>query len=85
MKKIKPLQIWTPGNTKDATLLSVTLTGDNLKDSAFLSWQLIHEDSNCSLSHGTVSISGDEYLKWDGSNDFAFQFVADQIGVEIVK
>lgn len=84
MKQIQPIQIWSLGNIKDATLLLVTLTGDNLKDSAFLSWQLIHEGSNSSLSHGTVSISGEEYLNWDGSNSFAYLYVADQIGVKIL-
>lgn len=35
------------------------------------------------LSEGNSTMTGDDYLEWDGSNDAAYEFVASQINVVI--
>ena len=85
MKKIKPLQIWKPGVTGKASALSASITADNLRDSAFIAWQLLDDSQKITLAYGSESISGDDYLVWDGSNDYVFSFIASKIGVEIIE
>ena len=69
-------------NKPEADKLSVTIQGDNLSSQAQFNYTLLA--GNESLLCGSVTIEGEEYLTWDGNNDFPFEYVAGQIGVEII-
>jgi hypothetical protein len=36
------------------------------------------------LSDGNATMSGEDYDGWDGSNDYAFDYIAEQINVVII-
>ena len=40
--------------------------------------------SGQTLADGNVSLSGEDYDNWDGSNDYAFSYIATQINVVLL-
>jgi hypothetical protein len=36
------------------------------------------------LTNGNVAISGDAYDDWDGSNEYAYIYVANQLNIELI-
>lgn len=96
MKTIQPVQIWKDGVVKSATVLSAKIIIDDLLNSCTFYWQLQEESQIISneqstveipgevLSEGNSTIAGEDYQNWDGSNDSAYQLVADSISVTIV-
>ena len=93
MKQIQPVQIWKNGVSKQASVLSAILINDDLQSSATFYYQLKEADSQDadgntiqgqSLADGNVSMSGDSYLGWDGSNDAAYAFIASQLNLVII-
>jgi hypothetical protein len=36
------------------------------------------------LADGNVTMAGDDYDNWDGSNTYAFEYIAEQINVTIL-
>lgn len=94
MKQIEPIQIWKNGGTKTAEFLDARIINDDLKSSCTFYWQLTEANvqaneestiaSGAVLSEGNSYMSGEDYLNWDGSNDSAYEFVANQINVTIL-
>ena len=92
MKDIQPIQIWKYGVIKTASVLNATIINDNLSSSCTFYWQLKEADSVVDLqtiagevlADGNVTMSGDDYDNWDGSNDYAFEYIANQINVTII-
>jgi hypothetical protein len=94
MKQIEPIQIWHNGQLKQAEVLSARIINDDLATSSTFYWTLREADipgeenqpstPGQQLAEGNVTVSGQDYLDWDGSNDTAYEFVAEQINVEIV-
>ena len=92
MKDIQPIQIWKNGVIQTASVLNATIINDNLSSSCTFYWQLKEADSVVDeqtiagevLADGNVTMSGDDYENWDGSNDYAFEYIANQINVTII-
>ena len=92
MKDIQPIQIWKNGAIKTASVLNATIINDNLSSSCTFYWQLKEAESVVDeqpiaveiLADGNVTMSGDDYDNWDGSNDYAFVYIANQINVTII-
>ena len=92
MKDIQPIQIWKNGVIKTASVLNATIINDNLSSSCTFYWHLKEADSVVDeqtiagevLADGNVTMSGDDYDNWDGSNDYAFEYIANQINVTII-
>lgn len=92
MKQIQPIQIWTASGTKTAEFFDARIIADDLETNCTFYWNLnesqTDEEGNKQagpqLADGNVSLSGEQYLAWDGSNDAAYQYVAGQIGVTII-
>lgn len=94
MKNIDPIQIWKNGQNKTASVLEARIINDDLNSSCTFYWQLKEavvlgegdapSTGGASLSEGNCSMAGEDYLDWDGSNDAAYEFVANQINVIIV-
>ena len=99
MKDIQPIQIWKNGVIKTASVLNATIINDNLSSSCTFYWQLKEADVTPEatdetpepqpiagevLADGNVTMSGDDYDNWDGSNDYAFEYIANQINVTII-
>ena len=92
MKQIQPIQIWTASGTKTAEFFDARIIADDLETNCTFYWNLnassVSEDGSKQpaeqLADGNVSMSGEDYLAWDGSNAAAYQFVASSIGVVII-
>jgi hypothetical protein len=91
MKQIQPVQIWTSEGTKTAGFFDARIISDDLETSATFYWNLneasVDESNNSSvgqqLAEGNVSMAGEDYSSWDGSNLAAYEYVAGKIGVVI--
>lgn len=96
MKQIQPVQIWTASGTKSAEFFDARIIADDLETSCTFYWNLnagssVTDENGLEsnapgeqLAEGNCSMSGDDYLAWDGSNTAAYQYVANQIGVVII-
>jgi hypothetical protein len=92
MKNISPVSIWKNGQNKTASILDAIIINDNLSSSCTFYWMLKEADSvvdeqtvaGQTLADGNVTMSGDDYDNWDGSNDYAFEYIAEQINVTII-
>ena len=89
MVQIEPISIWSNGQTKQASELDARIINDDLKSSCTFYYQLkeesTEEQAGASLAQGNVTMDGERYQNWDGSNDYAFNFISDQINVTIVE
>jgi hypothetical protein len=83
MKQISPLQIWKNGQLLTASVLDATIIHDNLETTCTFYWT-IKEDKGQTLADGNVTMTGEDYEGWDGSNDYAFDYIASQINVTIL-
>jgi len=92
MKNISPVSIWKNGQSLTASILDAIIINDNLSSSCTFYWMLKEADSvvdeqsvaGQTLADGNVTMSGDDYDNWDGSNDYAFEYIAEQINVTII-
>lgn len=88
MKNISPIQIWVNGQNKTASILDARIINDDLASSCTFYWELkeasTEENAGQQLANGNVSMSGDDYLNWDGTNDSAYSYIASQINVQIL-
>jgi hypothetical protein len=37
-----------------------------------------------SVAEGNISLSGEDYLSWDGSNDYAFTYIAEKLNLTLL-
>lgn len=99
MKSINPIQIQKNGQLKTATILDAIIIKDDLSTFCKLYWELRADNvlvppkeetdeptyiNGEVISNGNFVIAGAEYVNWDGSNDVAYQKVAESIGVNII-
>ena len=92
MKQIQPVSIWKNGTTKTASILDAYIINDNLQSSCTFYWMLKEADTVVDeqtvagqvLADGNVTMSGEDYDNWDGNNDLAFEYIAEQINVTIL-
>ena len=92
MKEIKPIQIWNNGELKTASILDAYIVNDNLKTSCNFYWMLKEADVIVDeqtiqgevLANGYITLSSEDYDNWDGSNDYAFNYIANKINVIIL-
>jgi hypothetical protein len=89
MKNISPVSIWKNGQNKTASILDAIIINDNLSSSCTFYWILKEADQQEQagqvLADGNVTMSGEDYDNWDGSNDYAFEYIAEQINVVIIS
>lgn len=89
MKPIEPIQIWKNGESQEANLLVAYIINDNLESSCTFYYQLCSsgEQPNTigqSLAEGNVSMSGEDYLAWDGDNNYAYTYIAEQLNLTLI-
>jgi hypothetical protein len=85
MKQIKPIQIWKNGQQLTASVLDAIIINDNLSTSCTFYWMLKEEgEAGQTLADGNATMTGEDYDNWDGSNDYAFSYIAEQINVTIL-
>jgi hypothetical protein len=90
MKTIQPVTVWYNGQEKQATILSVVASSDNLISSANFSYQLLaiinpelpYIDNSVLLNSGGLYMTGEAYQNWQ-TNDYAYDWVASQLNLVI--
>ena len=96
-KQIQPVSIWTASGVKSAEVFSAIIINDNMSSSATFYYELKAADVTTQdgegndvvtpgavLQNGNCSMGGADYDAWDDSNDAAYDFIADSIGVTLV-
>lgn len=99
MRNITPVQIWSNGQSKNASVLDARIINDDLKSSCTFYYELKEADtivppveeggssttiSGNRLADGNVSMNSNDYLTWDGSNETAYTFIANQLNLTLV-
>jgi hypothetical protein len=68
MRNIQPLDIWSNGDTKTATMFSLYISYDDLSTQAALIYKLFDIDG-VGIYEGQVLFTGQEYIDWGSSGD----------------
>jgi hypothetical protein len=93
MKKIEPVTIWKGGESQEANLLNAYIINDNLQSSCSFYYSLNASGEGTEemplvvgalLADGNITMSGEEYLAWDGDNDYAYTYIAEKLNLIIV-
>lgn len=93
MKSIEPLSIWKNGESQEANLLNAYIINDNLTTACTFYYQLFSSGEGTeamplvigqTLAEGNITMSGDDYLAWDGDNDYAFTYIAEKLNLTII-
>jgi len=93
MKKIEAVQIWKNGKQLEASLLNATIVNDNLESYCTFYYQLLTGGDGTeampisvgqSVAEGNISLDGENYLSWDGSNDYAFTYIAEKLNLTLI-
>jgi len=89
MKPIQPITIWKNGESQEANLLNAYIINDNLESSCTFYYQLCssgEQPDTIGQSHaeGNVVMSGEDYLAWDGDNNYAFTYIAEKLNLTIL-
>jgi hypothetical protein len=93
MKKIEAVTIWKNGESQEANLLSAYIINDNLESSCSFYYSLNASGEGTEemplvvgaiLADGGITMSGEDYLAWDGTNQSAYTYIADKLNLIIV-
>jgi hypothetical protein len=87
MKNISPVTIWKNGAQLTASVLDAIIINDNLSTSCTFYWMLkedLDDEVGQTLADGNATMTGEDYDNWDGTNDYAFEYIATQINVTIL-
>ena len=93
MKQIEPVTIWKNGESQEANLLNAYIINDNLESSCTFYYFLCSSGEGTealplvigqTLAEGNVTMSGDDYLNWDDSNNAAYAYIAEKLNLTII-
>ena len=93
MKQIEPIGIWKNGESQEANLLNAVIINDNLATSCSFYYQLCASGEGTeayplvicqTLAEGNVTMDGENYLAWDGTNDYAFSYIATKLNLTLL-
>ena len=93
MKSIEPISIWKNGESFEANLLNAYIINDNLESSCSFYYQLCSSGERTeamplvigqTLADGNVTMSGEDYINWDDSNDAAYAYIAEKLNLTII-
>ena len=93
MKQIEKIQVWKNGEQLEASFLNAIIVNDNLESACTFYYQLLTGGDGTeampisvgqSVAEGNISLSGEDYLSWNGSNDYAFEYIAEKLNLTLV-
>jgi hypothetical protein len=93
MKQIKPVTIWKNGESQEANLLNAYIINDNLQSSCSFYYSLCASGEGTeamplmvgqTLAEGNITMDGENYLAWDGDNDYAFTYIAEKLNLTLI-
>jgi len=93
MKKIQTVTIWKNGESQEANLLNAYIVNDNLESSCKFYYSLNAGGEGTeamplvigqTLAEGNVTMDGENYLAWDGDNNYAFTYIAEKLNLTLI-
>jgi hypothetical protein len=93
MKKIEPVTAWKNGESQEANLLNAYIINDNLQSSCSFYYQLCSSGEGTeamplvvglTLAEGNETMSGQDYLDWDNSNEAAYVYIAEKLNLILI-
>jgi hypothetical protein len=93
MKSIEPITIWKNGESQEANLLNAYIINDNLQSSCSFYYSLCASGEGTeamplvvgqTLAEGNITMDGENYLAWDGDNDYAFTYIAEKLNLTLI-
>ena len=94
MKQIEIVTIWKNGESQEANLLNAIIINDNLATSCSFYYSLCASGEGTeamplvvgqTLAEGNITMSGEDYLAWDGDNNFAFSYIAEKLNLTLIQ
>ena len=94
MKPIEPVTIWKNGESQEANLLNAYIINDNLATACSFYYSLNASGEGTeayplvigqTLAEGNITMDGEKYLAWDGSNDYAFSYIAEKLNLTLIE
>jgi hypothetical protein len=93
MRKIEPVTIWKNGESQEANLLNAYIINDNLQSYCSFYYSLCASGEGTeamplmvgqTLAEGNITMDGENYLAWDGNNDYAFTYIAEKLNLTLI-
>ena len=89
MKQIETIQIWKNGQSQEANLLNAYIINDNLATSCSFYYSLCSSGEQPgsigqTLADGNVTMSGENYLLWNGDNNDAYSYIAAELNLTLL-
>ena len=93
MKQIETIQIWKNGKSQEANLLNAIIINDNLATSCSFYYQLCSSGEPTeetplvigqTLADGNVTMDGENYLLWNGDNNYAYSYIASELNLTLI-
>jgi len=94
MKLIEPVTIWKNGESQEANLLNAIIVNDNLATSCSFYYSLNASGEGTeamplvigqTLAEGNITMSGQDYLDWDNSNEAAYVYIAEKLNLTLIE
>jgi len=94
MKQIEPVTAWKNGEQLEANLLNAYIINDNLATTCSFYYSLNTSGDGTEamplvlgqvVAEGNLTMDGEQYLAWGGSNDYAFAYIAEKLNLTLIK
>jgi hypothetical protein len=94
MRKIEPVQVWKNGEQLEANFLNAYIINDNLQSfcSFYYSLNTGGEGTEAmplvigqAVAEGNITISGQDYIDWDNSNEAAYVYIAEKLNLTLIE
>ena len=93
MRKIQPITAWKNGEQLEANLLNAYIINDNLESSCSFYYSLNTSGDGTEamplvlgqvVAEGNLTMSGEDYIAWDNSNEQAYQYIAEKLNLTLI-
>ena len=93
MKSIEPITAWKNGEQLEANLLNAYIINDNLATSCSFYYSLNTSGDGTEamplvlgqvVAEGNLTMSGEDYITWDNSNEQAYQYIAEKLNLTLI-
>jgi len=94
MRKIQPITAWKNGEQLEANLLNAYIINDNLQSACSFYYSLNAGGQGTeamplimgqAVAEGNLTMDGENYLAWNGSNDYAFAYIAEKLNLTLIN
>ena len=93
MKSIQPIYVWKNGELLEGNLLNAYIINDNLSTSCNFYYSISTSGQGTEampivvgqmVAEGNVTMDGENYQLWNGSNDDAYSYIATKLNLTLV-